>query len=142
LWTLAGVVAIETMGGPTIPWKPGRKDKPESAAPPNGRLPDAEKGADHIRQVFGRMGFNDRFVMLTKQEWSEKKLENGLLQYKDKNDRIMMLPADMAFLWDPGFKEIVDIYAKDKQTFFDDFAAAFGKLIDLGVNREDEDAKL
>jgi catalase (peroxidase I) len=24
---LAGVVAVETMGGPTIPWRPGRVDK-------------------------------------------------------------------------------------------------------------------
>jgi catalase (peroxidase I) len=23
LWTLAGVVAVEAMGGPVIPWKPG-----------------------------------------------------------------------------------------------------------------------
>ncbi|CAG8601818.1 19293_t:CDS:2 [Cetraspora pellucida] len=178
LWTLAGVVAIESMGGPKIPWKPGRKDKPESAVPPNGRLPNAEEGADHIRQVFYRMGFTDReivaligahclgrchgdrsgyegkwtytptrfntqfFVMLTKQNWQEKKLENGLVQYADEKDQLMMLPADMAFLYDTGFKEIVEIYAHDKQTFFDDFAAAFGKLLELGVNREDNVTKL
>lgn len=28
LWTLAGVVAIEAMGGPIIPWKGGRSDVP------------------------------------------------------------------------------------------------------------------
>ena len=28
LWTLAGVVAVEEMGGPTIPWKAGRTDSP------------------------------------------------------------------------------------------------------------------
>lgn len=26
LWTLAGVVAIEAMGGPKVPWQPGRSD--------------------------------------------------------------------------------------------------------------------
>jgi cytochrome c peroxidase len=25
LWTFAGCVAIEAMGGPVIPWKPGRE---------------------------------------------------------------------------------------------------------------------
>lgn len=25
-----------------------------------GRLPDGAKGADHIREVFGRMGFTDQ----------------------------------------------------------------------------------
>lgn len=44
------------MGGPTIPWRPGRKDAPDDrTVPPNGRLPDALKGADHIRNVFNRM---------------------------------------------------------------------------------------
>jgi catalase (peroxidase I) len=63
LWTLAGVVAIKELSGPTVPWKPGRKDKTDDKdVPPNGRLPDAEKGEDHIREVFNRMGFNDRLV--------------------------------------------------------------------------------
>lgn len=61
LWTLAGVVAIEEAHGPSIPWKPGRVDFADgSRCPPEGRLPDASKGAEHIRAVFGRMGFDDR----------------------------------------------------------------------------------
>jgi cytochrome c peroxidase len=44
LWTLAGVVAIEDMGGPTIPWKPGRSDAADGkSCPADGRLPDANK---------------------------------------------------------------------------------------------------
>lgn len=47
--------------GPTIPWQPGRTDADSGGAcPPDGRLPDASLGAAHIRDVFGRMGFNDR----------------------------------------------------------------------------------
>ncbi len=61
LWTLAGATAIEYMGGPHIPWRPGRSDKPDgSYCPPDGRLPDASLGAAHVRDVFGRMGFSDR----------------------------------------------------------------------------------
>lgn len=61
LWTLAGVVAIETMGGPVVPWRPGRVDAAAgSSCPPEGRLPDAKLGASHIRDIFGRMGFNDQ----------------------------------------------------------------------------------
>ncbi|RUP36227.1 hypothetical protein BC936DRAFT_138476 [Jimgerdemannia flammicorona] len=45
----------------------------------------------------------------------------------------MMLPADMAFVADKQFKKVVDIYAKDEKKFFDDFSAAFSKLIHLGV---------
>eukprot|EP01032_Pedospumella_encystans_P007653 gene7653-9158_t len=71
-WTLAGVVAIEQMGGPEIPWRAGRKD---AAAPtastatlPNGRLPNADMGCpsatnSHVRDIFGRMGFNDREIV-------------------------------------------------------------------------------
>lgn len=61
LWTLAGVTAIRAMGGPDIPWRPGRSDfTDDSKLPPRGRLPDAARGADHVRAVFRRMGFSDR----------------------------------------------------------------------------------
>lgn len=49
------------MGGPYIQFTPGRDDAKDSkSCPPDGRLPDATKGARHIRDVFGRMGFSDR----------------------------------------------------------------------------------
>jgi len=61
LWTLAGAVAVQHMGGPEIPWRAGRVDYiDDKKVPPNGRLPDAAKGPQHIRDIFGRMGFNDR----------------------------------------------------------------------------------
>lgn len=44
----------------------------------------------------------------------------------------MMLPTDIALLEEP-FRQYVELYAKDQQQFFDDFAAAFLKLIELGV---------
>lgn len=64
IWTLAGAVAIERMGGPKISWKGGRVDyTSEEKCPPNGRLPNASLAEDHIRQVFYRMGFNDREIV-------------------------------------------------------------------------------
>ncbi|KAI1429732.1 peroxiredoxin [Xylaria sp. FL1777] len=68
LWTLAATVAIEAMGGPQIPWKGGRTDFDATEAhqariPPRGRLPDGAQGADHLRAVFGRMGFDDREIV-------------------------------------------------------------------------------
>ncbi len=149
LYTLAGVVAVEEMGGPKIKWSPGRTDakvtwdgarsrcglravptagvvgsatwlcmwwrwwwwwwwwwsslpsslsstslllsllllllvvsssstsssvvvvtcffvcrlpalQPTDPIPPDGRLPDAKQGADHLRTIFYRMGFNDQ----------------------------------------------------------------------------------
>jgi len=61
LWTLAGVVAVEAMGGPKVSWRPGRVDKPDGkSGPPDGRLPDAAKGPSHVREVFSRMGFSDQ----------------------------------------------------------------------------------
>src|SRR5208282_3141877 len=44
LWILAGVVAVQEMQGPTIPYRPGRMDKDVSACTPDGRLPDGSKG--------------------------------------------------------------------------------------------------
>lgn len=69
LYTLAGVVAVEESGGPTIPFRLGRKDMDSGdTSPPDGRLPDADKGCKHatikhVRDIFYRMGFNDRDIV-------------------------------------------------------------------------------
>ncbi|ODH42269.1 cytochrome c peroxidase, mitochondrial [Paracoccidioides brasiliensis] len=63
LWTLAGVCAIQELQGPCIPWRPGRIDKDSTACTPDGRLPDASKNEKHIRDIFGRMGFDDREIV-------------------------------------------------------------------------------
>lgn len=51
LWTLAGVCAVQEMQGPKIPWRPGRIDGFVKDVTPDGRLPDASQGADHVRAV-------------------------------------------------------------------------------------------
>ncbi|KAH9858506.1 cytochrome c peroxidase [Lenzites betulinus] len=63
LWTLAGVAAIQEMGGPKVPWRPGRIDGFAVQCTPDGRLPDASQGASHIRNIFYRMGFNDQEIV-------------------------------------------------------------------------------
>ena len=51
------------MQGPIIPYRPGRQDKDIGSCTPDGRLPDASKGSDHLRGIFGRMGFNDQEIV-------------------------------------------------------------------------------
>jgi len=64
LWVLAGNVAIEEMGGPQLRFTPGRVDHiDDKRVPKNGLLPDAAQGAQHIRDVFYRMGFNDQEIV-------------------------------------------------------------------------------
>ena len=63
------MVAIEAMGGPSIPWRPGRRDAASGACcPPEGRLPAADMGSKkdtikHIRDIFYKMGFKDREIV-------------------------------------------------------------------------------
>jgi len=63
LWTLAGVCAIQEMGGPQVGWRAGRKDGDVANCTPDGRLPDGDKRQDHLRQIFYRMGFNDQEIV-------------------------------------------------------------------------------
>ncbi|KAH1125366.1 hypothetical protein AAZX31_06G109500 [Glycine max] len=66
LFQLASATAVEEAGGPKIPMKYGRVDVsgPEQC-PEEGRLPDAgpPSPADHLRQVFYRMGLNDKEIV-------------------------------------------------------------------------------
>lgn len=171
LWTLAGVAAIEYMGGPEIQWRPGRTDKPDGKETvPDGRLPDASQGPQHIRDIFYRMGFDDReivalvgahclgrchrensgyegpwtrapttfsnlyFKELLENKWTQKQW-SGPFQYEDPSKELMMLPGDMALVEDPSFKKYVELYAKDENAFFKDFASAFQKLEEAGVKK-------
>mmetsp|Transcript_23106 Transcript_23106/g.41723 ORF Transcript_23106/g.41723 Transcript_23106/m.41723 type:complete len:406 (-) Transcript_23106:198-1415(-) len=64
IWTLAGAQAVKFTGGPDVPFSYGRSDHPNGAAcPVNGRLPDASQGASHLRDVFYRMGFDDKDIV-------------------------------------------------------------------------------
>eukprot|EP01062_Namystynia_karyoxenos_P067926 TRINITY_DN6205_c0_g1_i1.p1 TRINITY_DN6205_c0_g1~~TRINITY_DN6205_c0_g1_i1.p1 ORF type:complete len:641 (+),score=227.82 TRINITY_DN6205_c0_g1_i1:85-1923(+) len=181
LWALAAVVAVEAMGGPRIRFRCGRKDAPcseESA--PDGRLPDATQGADHLREVFERMGFSDRdivalsgchtvghchrdrsgfegpwtekplvfdnqfFKLLLEEKWEKKEYEDGprkgCTYYQSskvsegpKSGPLIMLPTDMALIEDAKFRRHVERYAKNPHTWSRDFAQAFRRLTELGV---------
>mmetsp|Transcript_33787 Transcript_33787/g.43566 ORF Transcript_33787/g.43566 Transcript_33787/m.43566 type:complete len:362 (+) Transcript_33787:762-1847(+) len=69
IYTYAGAVAVETMGGPEVPFTFGRTDLTDgTTSPPDGRLPNADMGGDvataqHLRDIFYRMGFNDRDIV-------------------------------------------------------------------------------
>lgn len=174
LWTLAGAVAIEYMGGPKIDWRAGRRDASTAeACPPDGRLPDADKGAvgstvAHVRAIFSRQGFTDQEMVALigahalgrchksasgydgpwtrspttfSNEYYKELLNNtwtlrvwdGPDQFQDPSGDLMMLPADMALLWDAAFRKYVVEYANNEEKFFKDFAAAFQKLEENGV---------
>ncbi|CEP18033.1 hypothetical protein [Parasitella parasitica] len=170
MYTLGGVVAIQELGGPEIKWRPGRRDQGENKCTPDGRLPDGSRKADHVCDVFYRMGFNDReivaltgghslgrchldrsgyegpwqeaptffsneyFKAITSREWVKRDLPNGLWQWVDKaNPEVMMLPIEITMLEDEKLKPYFELYAKDTAVFFEDFANAFKKLIELGV---------
>ena len=77
---------------------------------------------------------NDYFVQLLENKWTPKKW-NGPLQYEDKTGTLMMLPSDLALRDDPSFRKYVDLYAKDEDVFFADFAIAYEKLTNLGRYR-------
>jgi len=67
IWALSGCAGIEFCGGPKVPFAFGRTDTTAPGqgkdVPPNGRLPDALQGAEHLREVFGRMGLSDRDIV-------------------------------------------------------------------------------
>jgi len=66
LWALAANVAIKVMGGPDIKTRFGRTDaesSSESVESQVGRLPDGDKGIDHLREIFHPKGFNDKDIV-------------------------------------------------------------------------------
>lgn len=79
---------------------------------------------------------NDFYRLLLNEKWVIRKNFQPT-QYTDAaTGELMMLPADMALVWDPKFRVWVEKYAADQDLFHRDFAKAYGKLLDLGVPRK------
>ncbi|EFJ15007.1 hypothetical protein SELMODRAFT_271672 [Selaginella moellendorffii] len=150
LYQLAGVVAVEVTGGPTIDFVPGRKDS--VATTPEGRLPDAHLGAKHIRDVFFRMGLSDKDIVALsgghtigrghkersgfEGPWTPQPLKFDNSYFKEllrgESEGLLQLPTDKCLLEDPSFRPYVDLYAKDEDAFFKDYAESHKKLSELG----------
>ncbi|XP_058081481.1 probable L-ascorbate peroxidase 4, peroxisomal [Magnolia sinica] len=150
LYQLSGVVAVEVTGGPTIDFRPGRKDS--SISPEEGRLPDAKQGTKHLRDIFYRMGLSDKDIVALSgghtlgkahQErsgfegaWTKDPLKFNNSYYvellKGETEGLLKLPTDKALLEDPVFRRYVELYAKDEDAFFEDYAESHKKLSELG----------
>ncbi|OWM68861.1 hypothetical protein CDL15_Pgr025048 [Punica granatum] len=149
--SLAGVVAVEVTGGPEIPFHPGREDNPHP--PPEGRLPDATKGADHLRVVFGeQMGLSDKDIVALsgghtlgrchkersgfEGPWTKNPLIFDNSYFKEllsgEKEGLLQLPSDKTLLSDPVFRPLVEKYAVDEDAFFEDYTEAHLKLSELG----------
>ncbi|KAG9139107.1 hypothetical protein Leryth_020780 [Lithospermum erythrorhizon] len=129
-YQLAGVVAVEVTGGPDVPFHPGREDKEE--VPVEGRLPDATKGNDHLRDVFiKQMGLTDTDIVALsgghtlgrchkersgfEGAWTSNPLifDNSYFTelLTGEKEGLLQLPTDKALLADPVFRPLVEKYA-------------------------------
>ncbi|KAJ0252230.1 L-ascorbate peroxidase 5 [Hirschfeldia incana] len=151
LYQLAGVVAVEVTGGPTIPFTPGRKDA-ESAD--EGDLPDPNQGASHLRTLFSRMGLTDKDIVALsgghtlgrahkersdfEGPWTRDPLKFDNSYFVEllngETPELLQLKTDKALLGDPKFEPYVKLYAKDEDVFFRDYAFSHKKLSELGCN--------
>ncbi|KAJ0428558.1 putative L-ascorbate peroxidase [Helianthus annuus] len=150
LYQLAGVVAVEVTGGPTVDFVPGRQNS--TVSPKEGRLPNATKGAPHLRDIFYRMGLSDKDIVALsgghtlgrahpersgfEGPWTREplKFDNSYFieLLKGESEGLLKLPTDIALLDDPAFRPYVDLYAKDEDAFFNDYALSHKKLSELG----------
>ena len=119
----------------------------------SSRVPDATKKEDHLREIFGRMGFTDKEIVALsgahtlgkahkdrsgfEGKWTHEHLtfDNSYfteLLDKDSDPSLLKLETDKTLVNVPEMKEWVEKYAADSNLFFNDYAEAHQKLAELG----------
>ncbi|ESQ50858.1 hypothetical protein EUTSA_v10022797mg [Eutrema salsugineum] len=160
LYQLAGVVAVEVTGGPDISFVPGRKDCNDCTD--EGRLPDANQGFKHLKDVFYRMGLSDKDIVALSGAhtlgrahpersgfdgpWTQDplKFDNSYfveLLKEEESEGLLKLSTDKTLLEVPEFRHYVELYAKDEDAFFRDYAESHKKLSELGFTPTSSIAK-
>ncbi|CAN8063184.1 unnamed protein product [Agarophyton chilense] len=153
LYQLASVVAVQFAGGPSIPFRLGRKDKLAPDCSPDGRLPDANKRMPHLRDIFYRMGFNDKEIVLLSGAhclgrchaersgfdgpWTAEPLKFDNSYYtqtlsENPDPKLLRLASDLALLDEPYTKQLCASYAADQDLFFREYVPVHQKLSELG----------
>ncbi|KMT09578.1 hypothetical protein BVRB_6g130340 [Beta vulgaris subsp. vulgaris] len=152
LYQLAGMIAVEVTGGPIIPFIPGRPDAPKQQD--GGALPNPNGDAQHLKDVFYRMGLNDRDIVVLSGSHSlgrankdrsgfdgpftqdPFKFDNSYFVELRKGDSpgLVKFPTDKVLADDPSFRQYVQLYAKDEKAFFAHYAESHKKMSELGFN--------
>nr|KAJ0216064.1 hypothetical protein LSAT_V11C300129390 [Lactuca sativa] len=161
LYQLAGVVAIELIGGPTIDYAAGRKDSKESHN--EGLLPDAKEGPSHLRDEFYGKGLSDKDIVALsaihklvnahpeRSGFGEKplKFDNSyfveLLKGDSDSDGSLQHATGKALLMTQTFVPMLSFmqrkvrlfnlwaYVQDEDVFLKDYAESHKKVSELGV---------
>ena len=145
LVAVAGAVAVEMCGGPTIRVGLGRVDALEPA--PEHRLPTTDEGATKLKAHFERMGMGSRELVALSgghtlgssagrpftrdpEIFSNSYFQHVISGVDEAGTTL--LESDRALLDDPELRGWVELYAQDRQRFFEDFADAYYRLTWLG----------
>ena len=142
---VAGAVAVEICGGPTIDVGLGREDNLEVS--PDGRLPDENDEIDHLKNTFDRMGLSTKDLVVlsgahTLGDARDKPFTDDRLTFNNnyfKNllkeelpEKLGRFKSDEALKKDDESFELVKKYAENEELFFNDFVESYQRMTKLG----------
>ncbi|KAK8951822.1 putative L-ascorbate peroxidase 3 [Platanthera zijinensis] len=136
LFQLAGVVAIEVTGGPSIDFSPGRRDS--IVWPKKGRLSIGEEVT--WRSIFYPLGLSDKDIVALSGVYClakagvPLKFDNFFFIELLIGDSLGILKntVDKDMVKDPVFRPYIELYAKDKDAFLRDYAESHKKFSEVG----------
>ncbi|KAF7828977.1 L-ascorbate peroxidase 3 [Senna tora] len=146
LYQLAGIVAVEITGGPSIEFNAGRQDSmksPEEEWLASDDIEDASK----LRNINKRMGLSDGdFVALygglkrlSKEMTADDKGKTAPLKFDNlyfkqllKTNALTLKGVEKALMDDIEFHKIVESYAKEEEAFLSNYVGAHKKISERG----------
>ena len=144
---LSGAMALDQLRGPHVGIPFGR---PDAVAPcPQGRMPYREMTAEQLKDRFSAMGFTVREMVALSGAHNVGRVDGkpyaeDLFTFSNTYYCMLLsghgtghfLPTDLVLAEDAECRQFVELYARDQDLFFLDFAEAYTKMSLLGTGLE------
>jgi hypothetical protein len=105
----------------------------DSARDRDREVSDSDSAKEGIGCMSGGISFTKNWLRFDNSFYRPSSARLSSKDHEVEVEDLLLLPTDKVLFVSPEFKQYSDLYQRDQQSFFDDYAKAHKKMSELGV---------